>query len=191
MKYELGNYKVVKRDLKGRYSRGISKIKLVLIVAVLAAIGGIIYCGEVYLPKQLDAARDASTQMIPVAEAATITPEVLTPSMLEEMKGDVLDRLAKCENKDHKAIVFDSNGKASVGDFQFQVATFQTYWLKKTGAKLSEKEAVVAALDDVKARELAEWIIFETNDKVSANWFNCDKWNGLQILVDFIKAHSN
>ena len=123
------------------------------------------------------------------AEAAEV--EVMTPDKIEEMKGDVLDRLKNCENKEGVALIWDTNNAASIGDYMFQIKTVQHYWLKKTGEKVSSKEAARIALDDVKARELAEWIIFEghKDDKGIGNWFNCMNRHDLDTLVDFIAAH--
>jgi hypothetical protein len=45
------------------------------------------------------------------------------------------------------------------------------------------------ALDDAKARELAAWVIFETDAGSGKDWFNCTNWHDLDTLVDFIKSH--
>lgn len=115
--------------------------------------------------------------------------EIIAPDTIEEMKNDVLDRLTKCENPNDKPIVFDTNGIASVGKFQWQPHSFQHYWLKKTGDKISEKEAVIYALDDAKARELAAYVIFETDNGSKKDWVNCTKWHDLDTLISFIKSH--
>ena len=110
-------------------------------------------------------------------------------STVDEMKADVLDRLAKCENPNQKPIVFDTNGVASVGQYQWQPHSFQYYWKKMTGEMLSEKDAVVYALDDAKARQLAAFVIFETDAGSGKDWVNCTKWHDLDTLVGFIKSH--
>ena len=135
-------------------------------------------------PMVIDAL-DKEITAVNVVEAA-----VVTPATLEEMKGDVLDRLKQCENKEGVAIIFDTNGKASIGDYMWQIGSFQHYWSLKTGQKLTQKQAASYALDDVKARELASWVIFETKSGVDKDWVNCSKRHSLQTLVDFIGAHS-
>ena len=190
MKGEYGTYKVV-RNRKGQFkNRGFVK-GIVLAVTVLV-IGAIVWTGEVWVPaqnlwgKMKNQELKAVNTFIPVAEAAEVKPETL-----EEMKGDVLDRLAKCESGGKETtIVFDTNGKASVGNYQWQLASFRHYYEKKTGVKLTDRQAAVMALDDVKARELASWVIFDTEKGGSYDWVNCFKWHDLDTLVKFIKAHS-
>jgi hypothetical protein len=132
---------------------------------------------------------DNSLHVVNVAEAAEVVVTGGGAPTIDEMKSDVLDRLTKCENPGGKPIVFDTNGVASVGAYQWQPHSFQHYWEKMTGEKLSEKEAVVYALDDVKARELAAYVIFETDNGAGKDWVNCNRWHGLDTLVQFIKAH--
>jgi hypothetical protein len=130
-----------------------------------------------------------SLLVVNVAEAGELVVTGDSAATIDEMKADVLDRLARCENPNQKPIVFDTNGVASVGQYQWQPHSFQHYWMKMTGEKLSEKDAVVYALDDAKARELAAFVIFETDNGVGKDWFNCNKWHDLDALVEFIKAH--
>lgn len=124
------------------------------------------------------------TYIAPKAEAA----EVVTEDKIAAMKNDVLDQLKNCENKEGVALIWDTNNAASIGDYMFQIKTVQHYWLKKTGDKLTQKEAARLALDDVKSRELAAWIIFEDKG-VDHDWVNCARRHGLQTLVDFIQKY--
>lgn len=179
------NVKEAVRDYKGRFSalpwRKYERNLFISImfVGALALFLGRFDTGIEYFT------REALTYTAPEVEAATI----MEPKTIEEMKRDVLDRLEKCENPHKKPIVFDSNGVASVGQFQWQPHSFQHYWEKKTGQKLTEKEAVIHALDDEKARGLAEYVIFETDKGSAKDWVNCTKWHNLTTLVEFIKAH--
>lgn len=174
------------RDIRGRFTAGLFPLSFrrkldiagIVFLLILALIGKV---GEEWVDKELHY----------IAAQPLEAAEIITPDTIELMKGDVLDRLSKCENPQGKPIVFDTNGVASVGNFQWQPHSFAHYWEKKTGVKLSEKDAVIYALDDTKARELASYVIFETDKGVSKDWVNCSKWHGLQTLVDFIKAHSN
>ena len=122
-----------------------------------------------------------------IATPMVFAEEVKT---IDQMKSDVLDRLAKCESGGKETtIVFDSNGKASVGNYQWQLASFRHYYEKMTGKKITDREAAIMALDDVKARELASYVIFETEKGGSRDWVNCFNWHDLDTLVKFIKAH--
>ncbi|MEO8630873.1 MAG: hypothetical protein ABI612_22665 [Betaproteobacteria bacterium] len=153
----------------------------VMVVCFSTAIGGSWAEREGFFKKEL--------HVVNFAEASEIVLMRDGTSTIDEMKTDVLDRLTKCENPNEKPIVFDTNGIASIGAYQWQPHSFQHYWQKMTGEKLSEKDAVLYALDNEKARELASWVIFETDTGVDKDWVNCSKWHGLQTLVDFINSH--
>lgn len=102
---------------------------------------------------------------------------------VNELKGALLDQLKACENGEGAVIVFDSNKKASVGSYQFQIDTVKHYYKAFYGQELSTKEAVLLALDDEKARDLASKIIFEKNGL--NNWYNCSK-KGLEVQLTVI-----
>lgn len=128
--------------------------------------------------------------VVNVAEAAEIiVAGDGTMTTVEAMKADVLDRLTKCENPNKKPIVFDTNGIASIGAYQWQPHSFIYYWQKMTGEKLTETYAVIYALDEVKARNLASYVIFETDAGSGKDWVNCTRWHDLDTLVQFIKSH--
>lgn len=171
----------MKRDMLGRFAGGLfplSRRRKVLLA-------GMVVCAVVPLAgKALEYVRPGEL-VAHRAEAA----ELPMISTVDEMKADVLDRLAECENPKGKPIVFDTNGVASVGQYQWQPHSFQHYWEKMTGIALSEKEAVIYALDDAKARRLAEYVIFETDKGPGKDWINCSRWHDLETLVAFIKAH--
>lgn len=118
------------------------------------------------------------------AEAAEI-------STIDDMKKDVLDKLAKCESGGNPdiAIVFDTNAKPSLGEYQWQPHSFQYYYQKQHGVKLTEKEAVIKALDRTEARALAHYVIFETDNGSAKDWVNCTRWNDLTPIINLIKSH--
>src|SRR5690349_2246248 len=75
--------------------------------------------------KAVEAVRSFSVvnEIVAVNTAFADTAQMpVQPNTIEEMKGDVLDKLKKCENgnSDAKPIVFDSNGIESVGSYQWQ-----------------------------------------------------------------------
>ena len=78
----------------------------------------------------------------------------------------------------------------SFGTYQFKVTTVQHYLKLKTGETLTVPEAVAIAFDGEKARELASFVIFETEKGVASDWFHCERIaGGLDSLVRFIKSH--
>jgi len=99
-----------------------------------------------------------------------------TPAKIEELKMDVVDRLAsQCESKGAKdpdgLIVFDSNKVASLGRLQFQVKTVIEYYKQLYGKKIDGAEAIAIATNKEKAYALAKDIIFKSDGL--GNWYNC------------------
>jgi hypothetical protein len=113
---------------------------------------------------------------------------------VEQLKNEVLDDLKNCESggisEADGLIVFDSNKKASLGLYQFQVTTVQHYYKKIYGKVITPKEAILTALDEAKARSLARDIIF-TEPKGANNWFNCKNKKGLDSKINIIKTITN
>lgn len=125
---------------------------------------------------------------VEAAELEGLSGDRLDRKVLE-LKTEVLDTLQKCESggKDNLAIVFDTNGVASVGVFQWQPHSFRHYWQQKTGEKITEREAIIKALDNDTARKLAHYVIFETEKGSKSDWKNCTSWHGLTAKIEIIK----
>lgn len=114
------------------------------------------------------------------------------------LEKEVIDELSACESAGHSEedgiIIFDDNragtlskvNKASIGQFQFKVTTVQHYEKLRSGKVLTNKEAVIIALDTEKAADLAKWIIFEQTGGIF-NWQNCSNKYGLADKVALIK----
>lgn len=118
------------------------------------------------------------------------------PGKVKQMKNEVLDTLSlKCEIKgstvDNANIIFDSNGKASIGPFMFQVKTVIHYYNVLYKKTITGQEAISIANDPVKSRELASDIIFKTANGVGMDWVNCDKKFGLSAKVAWVKQLEN
>jgi hypothetical protein len=77
----------------------------------------------------------------------------------------------------------------SIGLYQFKKATVIAYVARLDNKKISGKEAVLLAIDETSARELASRIIFETQGGIY-NWLNCSKTNDIVKKVEFIKKLS-
>lgn len=109
---------------------------------------------------------------------------------IEELKTEVVNTLKSCESAGAKEtdalIVFDTNSKASVGNFQYQVKTPIYYSKKLYNKVITPKEAVLLALDERQAAELTKDIVFKT-DAGLKNWLLCSQKNQLENKVNFIK----
>lgn len=108
---------------------------------------------------------------------------------VDELKSNLLDSLKSCESggakEDAGIVKFDSNAVASIGSYQFQVKTIQHYYKTLYNQEISRKEAILIALDDEKARELASDIIFSDRDGIR-NWLNCANKLGLRSQLNTI-----
>ena len=117
-----------------------------------------------------------------------ITVKDKLETKVEQLKKEVIAKLKNCESngfdEDDALIVFDTNKKASVGEFQFQRNTVINYYKKLYGKTITAKEATHIALDTDKASELAMDIIF--NDKGLGNWGNCARKHDLYTEVKLI-----
>lgn len=160
-------------------------------IAFLLVLAGLGKVGEEWVDKELHY----------IAAQPLEAAEIITPDTIEQMKNDVLNRLSQCESggrdSEDGIVTFDpdKSGKPqnipSYGIFQFKAPTVQYYHKKRTGEDLTGKEAILLALDDEKARELASWIIFDTDAGSKNDWVICSRVKELNTLVDFVKSHSN
>lgn len=133
------------------------------------------------------------------AQEVPVIGEVDTmPAKIEALKDEVVNDLAKCESAGHTeddAIVIFDNNKAgtlkrkdipSFGILQFKVSTVQHYKKLIDGEVLTNKEAIILALEADRAQKLAKDIIF-TVDGGIYNWQNCATKHGLVDKVTIIK----
>lgn len=116
------------------------------------------------------------------------------PKKIESLKEEVLETLKSCESKTHTEsdglIILDTNNEFSIGLYQFQIKTVQHYYQTLYGKTITRKEAVEIALNEAKARELAQDIIFKT-DGGYRNWLNCSNSKGLVPTIATIKKLEN
>lgn len=110
---------------------------------------------------------------------------------IDSMKEEVLNKLAQCESAGRKPedgiAILDTNNKGSYGPFQWQVRSLQHYYEMRNKQELNGRDAIVLALFEDKARDMAKWVIFDTDAGVATDWVNCSKKYGLQARVDLIK----
>lgn len=124
-------------------------------------------------------------------EYVNIEKQVLVDNLsvkINELKGSLVSDIQKCEsagyNEDYGLIVFDGHKTnknveiPSIGTYQFKKSTVIYYYDTLYQKDITGKEAILIALDDQKAGQLASDIIFKTDNGLS-NWLNCsNKING-------------
>lgn len=170
--------KEIRRDRRGRFSRGSKGIIAVAVIAVAFFI----------FNSHFNAWYEAETieYVAPRVAYASISME----AKVEVLKEDILDRLMACESAGHSEedgiIIFDSNNEPSIGQFQFQRDTVVHYYGTLYGKEITRKDAVVIAVDTEKARELAHDIIFGVQGGVF-NWENCAESTGIVPEITVIK----
>lgn len=131
----------------------------------------------------------------PTVEYRVEAKEVVIDTLkvkIDSLKNEVVDGIKNWETKgiaipqcDGK-IVFDTNHKASIGCYQYQVKTVQLYVKALEGRDISEAEAIAIATDHVKARALSYRIVWERNE-LSQNWYNYSRQVGTQQKLAMIK----
>lgn len=130
--------------------------------------------------------------VISYAEKIVDTSDLMLDEKILGLKNGVVDKLQACESAGHKEtdgiIIFDSNKKASIGQLQFQVATVQYYYKTLYNKTITQKEAVIIALDTPQARDLARDVMFNTKNMASKDWYNCEKRHNLDAQIAIIKA---
>lgn len=108
---------------------------------------------------------------------------------VQQIKNETLAMLKVCESAGHPeedgVIIFDTNNRASIGSFQFQKKTVQYYYESIYGKEIGGKEAVLIALDDKLAGQLAEDILFGT-DNGWKNWINCTNKYDLRFNINVV-----
>lgn len=127
----------------------------------------------------------------PVFVQAEDKSKAMYMSKVDKLKEDIANQLMACESAGHTEddgiIIFDSNNKASIGNFQFQKNTVIHYYKVLYGKTITPKEAVLIALDTDKARKLAIDIMFTTKNKAGKDWVNCDAKHKLDAQIDLVK----
>lgn len=156
-------------------------MKLYKIILIILALGGVYLLGG-KLNKQIE------------YKYQEVILDNLT-AKINELKGKLVSDLKQCESggvsEDTALITFDPHPTkknvqiASLGNYQFKVSTIQFYYNKFYSQDLTNKEAVLIALDDEKAGKLASDIIFR--DGSLGNWYNCSKKMGLENQLKIIR----
>ena len=173
--------KRMERDYEGKFTNFKRKCRSIfrgfVKLSIVAFAGYAVYvAGGIFQPRSIAVEN--------IVEIDNLTPKI------EELKGKLVADIQKCESAGHKEndgiIIFDSNNEASIGTLQFQRKTVQHYYKTLYGKTITPKEAVLIALDDEKAEQLAHDIIFKDIKGVS-NWYNCANKTDAQGRIKIIK----
>jgi hypothetical protein len=173
----------MKRDKEGKFTKG----KFVEYTQLTGIVAGLTVGSYI-----LGALTLGSASLSYAANRTEVQVIDMMPEKIEALKDEVVRDLSdKCEfkNKQARPDTLDpkeSGGyQISYGDFQWEVNTLIEKYRKMTGTVLSYDEAIIMALDEQKAFELAKWTIFIDNDL--KRWRNCARDLKLQDRVDLIK----
>lgn len=151
----------------------ILSVLVVCAVTVILGIGGHIHPRTVYQNVEVDKSSE------------------LFAKRIDALKNDVVGRLRACESAGFKEtdglIVFDTNKKASLGTLQWQIGSVQYYKMLFEKKQITGKEAVLIAMDDKQAGELAKRVMFETKNMASKDWLNCATRLNLDSEIAIIK----
>lgn len=132
----------------------------------------------------------------PKVEYSIVEKEIVIDNLSEkinELKGKLIADLIKGENgpvvkydpPTHKFICPED--AMSFGKYQFKICTVTGYYKKLYSKVITKKEAVLIALDDDKAGELAKDMIFKEKGGIE-NWFNTANKYNLREQLAIIKS---
>lgn len=131
------------------------------------------------------------------AEMKSMPPDSLN-AKIQSLKDELLDELAECESpgdtENTLPIIEDNNSRGtlarrevpSIGEYRFKIGTVMLYWKQWKGETLTAVQASLIALDHTKSRELASYVIFETENGLD-NWYNCTVRLGLEEKLKTIR----
>ena len=115
---------------------------------------------------------------------------------IETLKWQIIDTLQSCESgelgDDYGLVTFDpdKSGKtaniASYGLLQFKKPTVIQYVKQLRGKDISGKEAILLALNEKEATQLAYEIIFQVKGGVE-NWYTCAKKTNAHANIEIIR----
>lgn len=114
---------------------------------------------------------------------------------IEELKNEVVETIRVCESQNNKDLIYTfdpdprqpSKQQASFGQYQYKLKTIVDYKKILHNETITERQALDIALDENKARELTNDIVFQDTGKGVGNWYNCSNKHNLKQKVAIIK----
>ena len=183
------NYEYQPRNRQGKWVKGYSKIKLVLVFAgviLTIALGKMAYDT---LATASELADDFIKNPVVFKDCEPCNENGALERKISELKKQLLEDLRACESGGKTGVVvMDSNDYLSFGDFQWQRKSIQHYYKLFYNKDIDLREAGLLAFDahpEVKLDDFTSRVIFET-DKGIDNWRNCDKKLNIKSRVNII-----
>ena len=156
--------------------------RLVIVTVISSTIAGISY-GSFQAGRKLN-------PIISYADRPVDVSAGIYADKIESLKDNVVFKLMKCESAGYKesdgVVVLDTNKKFSFGRAQFQLNTVIYYYKTLYKKDITKKDAILIALDDVKAGQLAKDIMFKSKN-LANDWKNCSDKLGLNNEIEIIK----
>lgn len=167
------------------------RMHLVFLVLLVAVLSGIFAWGQ-WKMKAVDEII-SSTQSFTEVKVEKINVNAEVQKILTEkyklLQDEVLLTLSTCETgsveEQDAAIILDSNGRMSLGRYQWQRESVQHYYKVLYGEDISRVEAIEIAVDRERATELTRDVLFG-EDKGWANWLNCSNRTGIAKQIELI-----
>lgn len=164
------------RDIYGRFAR--RRIGMTLLLIAVSVLAGVLLQARF------------TYQQISIIDTQDAYTEETLAAKIETLKLTVVEKLKQCESheatEDDAVINPTDGGSPSFGLLQFKIATVQHYVKLFEGKDVTRYEALQIAMDEEKARALAEQIIFEEVGGVW-NWENCAIKQGLVPRIEVIR----
>jgi len=117
---------------------------------------------------------------------------------ITQLRADVVNQVETCESvgisEADGYVKVDNNSKGtlkgedvfSFGKLQWKIKTVKQYVKMRDGKTITSKDAIELALDEAKAKDLADYTVFETDGGIH-NWENCSAQLKLVDKVGVIK----
>lgn len=111
-------------------------------------------------------------------------------SKIDSLEKSVVEQVRACESGGKKEsdglITFDTNHVASIGTLQMQVHTIVYYEKSLYNKVITNKEAILIALDNEQSGALAQQIMFSSKN-LANDWLNCSNKLSLEAQIVAIK----
>mgnify|MGYP003385384184 CR=1 FL=1 len=159
-----------------------------LAIAVLMMLVPIVLYTTNRVSAMVDTQVETHNTPIVISMGGTVAAKV------DDLKNEVVETIAKCESGGRKEedgiVILDSNDVGSYGVVQFQRKTVMHYYKMRTGHEINGRDAIMLAMNSSEAKDLAKWILFETDKNAWRNWYTCSIKNDISTKIEMINKFS-